>query len=197
MALVTRSGRTDRRGRWLRLLLAWLLVIGLPAASLAAVGLTEYEVKAGFLYHVGWFVEWPPTTVQGQASTFIIGVLGTSPLGGVLDDVMRSKTIRERPVVIQYYQRVEEAVSSHVLFISASENTRIPTILAVLAQIPVLTVSDLERFTERGGMVALRLVDRKVHFDVNMDATERAGLKLSSQLLRLAKVIHGGLPVRE
>ena len=110
---------------------------------------------------------------------------------------MRGKTIRERPVVIKYYQRVEEAVSSHVLFISASEEARLPAILAVLEETPVLTVSDLERFTERGGMIALRLVDRKVHFDINMDATERAGLKLSSQLLRLAKVVHGAQPVRE
>jgi hypothetical protein len=197
MALVTSNRRTDRRGRWLRLLLAWMLVMGLPAGPLAAVGLTEYEAKAGFLYHVGWFVEWPATTVQGRASTFTIGVLGTNPFGGVLDDVMRGKTIHERPVVIKYCQRVEEAVSSHVLFISTSENTRIPAILAVLEKTPVLTVSDLERFMDRGGMIALRLVDRKVHFDINMDATERAGLKLSSQLLRLAKVIHGAPPVRE
>jgi hypothetical protein len=174
-----------------------VLVSGLPAGSRAAVALTEYEVKAGFLYHVGWFVEWPAATAQGRASTFIIGVLGTNPFGGVLDDVMRGKTIHERPVMIKYYQRVEEAVSSHVLFISASENTRVPAILAVLERIPVLTVSDLEGFTERGGMVVLRLVDRKVHFDINMDATERAGLKLSSQLLRLAKVIHGAPPLRE
>jgi hypothetical protein len=197
MALVTRGRRTDCCGRWLRLLLAWVLVSGLPTGSRAAVALTEYEVKAGFLYHVGWFVEWLPTTVQGGASTFIIGVLGTNPFGGVLDDVMRGKSIHERPVMIKYYQRVEEAVSSHVLFISASENTRVPAILAVIERTPVLTVSDLEGFTERGGMVALRLVDRKVHFDINMDATERAGLKLSSQLLRLAKVIHGGPPLRE
>jgi hypothetical protein len=197
MALVTRSRRTDRRGRWLSLLLAWTLVSGLPAGSRAAAALTEYEVKAGFLYHVGWFVEWPATTVQDSAPTFIIGVLGTHPFGGVLDDVMRGKTIRERPVVIEYYQRVEEAVSSHVLFISASEEPRLPAILAVLERTPVLTVSDLERFTEGGGMIALRLVDRKVHFDINMDATERAGLKLSSQLLRLAKVVHGAQPVRE
>jgi hypothetical protein len=197
MALVTRGRRTDRRGRWLLLLLAWVLVSALPAGSRAAVALTEYEAKAGFLYHVGWFVEWPAATAQGRASTFIIGVLGTNPFGGVLDDVMRGKTIHERPVMIKYYQRVEEAVSSHVLFISASENTRVPAILAVLERTPVLTVSDLEGFTERGGMVALRLVDRKVHFDINMDATERVGLKLSSQLLRLAKVIHGGPPVRE
>jgi hypothetical protein len=197
MALVTRSRRTDRRGRWLSLLLAWTLVSALPAGSLAAGALTEYEVKAGFLYHVGWFVEWPATTVQDRAPTFIIGVLGTNPFGGVLDDVMRGKTIRERPVVIKYYQRVEEAVSSHVLFISASEEPRLPAILAVLVRTPVLTVSDLERFMEGGGMIALRLVDRKVHFDINMDATERAGLKLSSQLLRLAKVVHGAQPVRE
>ena len=197
MALVTRSRRTDCRGRWLSLLLAWMLVGGLLTGSLAAVALTEYEVKAGFLYHVGWFVEWPASSAQDRASTLIIGVLGTNPFGGVLDDVMRGKTIRERPVVIKYYQRVEEAVSSHVLFISASEEPRLPAILAVLEGTPVLTVSDLERFTERGGMIALRLVNRRVHFDINMDATERAELKLSSQLLRLAKVIHGVQPGRE
>jgi hypothetical protein len=197
MAVVTRSRRIDRCGRWLCLLLAWVLINVLPARPLAAVGLTEYEVKAGFLYHVGWFVEWPETTVQGRASTFIIGVLGINPFGAGLDDVMRGKTIHERPVVIKYYQRVEEAVSSHVLFISASEEPRLLAILALLERTPVLTVSDLERFTERGGMVALQLVDRKVRFDINMDATERAGLKLSSQLLRLAKVIHGAPRVRE
>ena len=179
------------------LLLAWTLVSGLPAGSLAAVALTEYEVKAGFLYHVGWFVEWPATTAQASAPAFIIGVLGTNPFGGVLHDVMGGKTIRERPVVIKYYQRVEEAVSSHILFISASEEPRLPAILAALGRTSVLTVSDMERFTERGGMIVLRLVDRKVHFDINMDATESAGLKLSSQLLRLAKVIHGTQRVQE
>jgi hypothetical protein len=197
MALVTRSRRADRRGQWLRLLLAWTLLSSLPAGSLAAVALTEYELEAEFLYHVGWFVEWPATTVQASAPTFIIGVLGANPFGGVLNDVMRGKTIHERPVVIKYYQRVEEAVFSHVLFISAAEESRLAAILAVLGRTSVLTVSDMERFTERGGMIVLRLVDRKVHFDINMDATESVGLKLSSQLLRLAKVIHGGPPVRE
>ena len=197
MALVTRSQRVDRRRPWLRLLLAWMLISCLPAGSLAAVALTEYEVKAGFLYHVGWFVEWPATTAQSSASTFIIGVLGTNPFGGVLHDVMEDKTIHERPVAIKYYQRVEEAVSSHVLFISASEEPRLPAILAALGRTSVLTVSDIGRFTERGGMIVLRLVDRKVHFDINIDATEPAGLKLSSQLLRLAKVIHGSQRIQE
>jgi hypothetical protein len=197
MALVTKSRRTDCRGRWLSLLLAWTLISGLPNGLLAAAALTEYEVKAGFLYHFGWFVEWPDTTDQGRAPAFTIGVLGAHPFGGVLDDIMRGKSIGERPVVIQYYQRVEEVVSCHILFISASEAEGLPAILSGLGEAGVLTVSDMERFTERGGMISLRLVGQKVRFDINMDATERAGLKLSSQLLRLARVIYGTQPLRE
>ena len=71
------------------------------------------------------------------------------------------------------------------------------TITAQFGRTSVLTVSDMGRFTERGGMIVLRLVDRKVHFDINIDATEPAGLKLSSQLLRLAKVIHGSQRIQE
>src|SRR5215831_9903008 len=153
MALVTRRGRNNRIVRWLGVLMAWTLVSGLPAVPLAAAVLAEYEAKAGFLYHCGWFVEWPDTTVQGREPSFIIGVLGVTPFGRVLNDIMRDKTIREHPVVIKYYQRAEDAVSSHILFISASEAPRLPSILAVLAGTSVLTVSDLGHFTERGGMI--------------------------------------------
>jgi len=191
MALVSRSGSNNCRRQWLSRLLTWMLVSSLSTGSLAAAILTEYEVKAGFLYHFGWFVEWPDTAVQSHASAFSIGVLGANPFGGVLKEVMQAKTIHERPVVIQYYQRVEDATSSHILFISASEAPRVASILAALGEASVLTVSDMEDFVERGGMIALRLVGRKVHFDINADATKRAGLKLSSQLLRLAKVVHG------
>lgn len=196
MALVTRRGVHERGVRWFWLLMAWILISSLPARPLAAA-LTEYEVKAGFLYHFGWFVDWPAAMVQGREHAFIIGVLGASPFGDVLDAVMQGKAIRERPVVIQYYQQAEEALSCHILFISAAEEPRLPAILAVLEGVSVLTVSDMERFAERGGMIALRIVDRKVHFDINVAATERAGLKLSSQLLRLAKVIHNIRRVRE
>lgn len=197
MALVTRGRRHNRGGRWFGLLLVWLLTSSLAAGLLGAAVLTESEVKAGFLYHFGWFVEWPATAVQSREPVFIIGVLGANPFGDVLDEVLQGKTVRDRPVVVQYYQRAEDAVESHVLFISTSEAYRLSTILTVLGRTPALTVSAMARFAERGGMIELRLVDRKVHFDVNVDAAERAGLKLSSQLLRLAKVIHGAPRGRE
>jgi hypothetical protein len=197
MAMVTRRPRHDRRRRWLTRLIVGLCISGLPLWHLAAAVLTEYEVKAGFLYHFGWFVEWPATTFQSHERAFIIGVLGANPFGGVLNDIMQGKTIRERPGVVKYYQRVEDAAASNILFISAAEEPRLPAILAGLDGTSVLTVSDIEHFAERGGMIALRIVDRKVHFDINMNAVDQAGLKLSSQLLRLAKVVHGTPRERE
>jgi hypothetical protein len=62
MALVTRRGVHDRGGRWFWLLMAWTLISGLLVRSLAATALTEYKVKAEFLYHFGWFVDWPAAT---------------------------------------------------------------------------------------------------------------------------------------
>lgn len=191
MALVTRQGIRARSVRWLALLLAWTIVSGLPAVHVAVAALTEDEAKVGALYHFGWYVEWPATAVQGRDPAFIIGVFGADPFGGRLDDIMKSKTIREHPVVIRRYQRIEDARSSHILFISASEEQRLPSILEGLAGASVLTVSNLERFTERGGMIALRVVDRKVHFDINVEATKRVGLKMGSQLLKLARAVHG------
>ena len=177
--------------RWLRLLLAWTMASSLGAVSTVAAVLTEYEAKAGFLYHFGWFVAWPATAGNGHDRPFIIGVLGADPFGSVLDAVIEGKTVQERPVVVKRFGRVEDATSSHILFISASEEVRLSSILEVLGRTSVLTVSEIERFTERGGMIALKMVDRKVRFDINVDATARVGLKMSSQLLKLARDIRG------
>jgi hypothetical protein len=191
MAMVTRKGgHASCSRRWCGLLIVWALVGALPSGRLSAVALTEYEVKAGFLYHFGWFVEWPDLEASGREEPFIIGVLGANPFGTMLDDIMHGKTIHDRPVVVKYYQREEEASASHILFISAPEAWRLPTILKILEGKHVLTVSDMARFNELGGMIALRVVGQKVHFDINMDAAERQQLKLSSQLLKLAKVIY-------
>lgn len=188
------------RGRAARLLaplVAWAIAGVLLEAPAQTRALTEYEAKAGFLYHFGAFVDWPATAFTNTDGAFIVGVLGADPFGGVLDEVMGGKAIRKKPVRVQRFARVEDAVSSHILFVSASEAPRLPAILATLDRTNVLTVSELERFAERGGMIALRMVDKKVRFDINVDAAKRAGLKLSSQLLTLARVVHGTPGTRE
>jgi YfiR/HmsC-like len=47
----------------------------------------------------------------------------------------------------------------------------------------------MDRFAEQGGLIGLRVEADKVRFDINVDAAQRTGLTMSSQLLKLARVV--------
>jgi hypothetical protein len=77
-----------------------------------------------------------------------------------------------------------------VLFISLSERDHLTQLLAMLHGAPVLTVGDMDRFAELGGMINLITTeDNHIRFDINKKAIERAKLKAPSQLLRLARIV--------
>lgn len=152
---------------------------------------TEYEVKAAYLYNFAKFVEWPAEAQVGAAEPFVIAVLGEDPFGRTLDDLLASKTIHDRSLVIRRVATPEEAVGAHVVFVCASERPRLPRILKVLRGTSVLTVGDMQEFAERGGMIGFRMDGHKVRFDINPGPAERARLKVSSQLLKLARIVDG------
>ena len=85
---------------------------------------------------------------------------------------------------------LQDAAECSVLFVSASEENRLPSILATAQQFSILTVSDIPHFAERGGVIGLMLQQGKIRFEVNRDAAEKSRLSLSSELLKVAtKVI--------
>jgi hypothetical protein len=144
---------------------------------------TEYQVKAAFLYNFAKFVEWP----EGRArAPFVIGVLGEDPFGEVLDRTISGKTIQSREFAVRRLADTAEAPRVDILFISASEKARLPEVLGRLRGSSVLTVGDTDNFVSRGGMVGFRTKGNVVRFDINLREATRAGLKISSQLLRLA-----------
>ncbi|MGH9510027.1 MAG: YfiR family protein, partial [Terriglobales bacterium] len=148
---------------------------------------TEYQVKAAFLYNFGKYVEWPPGVLA--ADSFAICVLGDDPFGSALDRIIEGKSVQGRKLVAYRLGRVEDSGKCQVLFVSASENGRLAHILAALRDRRVLTVGDTVGFAQRGGVINFQLEGSKVRFEINLDAAERAGLTVSSQLLKLAKVI--------
>ena len=148
----------------------------------------EHEVKAAFLYNFGKYVRWPKDA-SGADDTFVIAILGADPFGAALDDIVRGNRIDNRPVTVRRVSKVGELEGCEVLYISASEAPRLRSILAALPQAPILTVSDVPQFVERGGMIGLVMANRRVQFEVNAEAAERAGLMLGSQLMRLARTV--------
>ncbi len=164
------------------------LLICLPAVASGEA--PEYEVKAGFLYNFTKFVTWPPEAFRGPNSPIVIGILGEDPFGQGLEASLSGETAQGRAVHVRKITRVEDAAQAcQVLFVSRSERGKAREILRALAGRPILTVGDDEDFAAQGGVIQFYLEQRRVRFVINMAASQRAGLKISSQLLQLARVI--------
>jgi YfiR/HmsC-like len=146
---------------------------------------SEYDVKAAYLYNFSRFVQWPKVE-ESRNEPFAICVLGQDPFGSSLHSTIMRETIAGRSVVAKQISSLHDALNCQVLFISASEDNRLKQILNNLGTASILTVSDLPRFTQRGGMVQFVLEGNKVRFEVNSATAQRAGLALSSELLKVA-----------
>lgn len=148
----------------------------------------EYQVKAAFLYTILKFVEWPDSVAAGAPPPLCVAILGQDPFGDDLEAV-RGKSAKGRTVVIKRYRRAEDVKDCDLLFISSSERGRLARILKQLQGSPILTVADQEGFCEAGGMVNLITVSKRVAFEINVAAAQRVGLRISSQLLKLARIV--------
>jgi hypothetical protein len=146
----------------------------------------EYQTKAAFLFNFAKFVNWPPHKFTQPDSPLIIGVIGSDPFGGLLEEQVQDQRINDRTVVVRHIQSIEELRKCHIVFVCRSEAERLGPILSVVRGDNVLTVGETDQFISRGGMINFVMVDGAVHFQINNNAARHAGLKISSKLSSLA-----------
>ncbi|HWX42191.1 MAG TPA: YfiR family protein, partial [Blastocatellia bacterium] len=103
--------------------------------------------------------------------------------------VVAGKNVNGHPIAVKRLRWGQDLRQCHILFISASEARRLPQILESLRGASVLTVADMERFDQQGGIVRFLIEEGKVRFEINVDAADKAGLRISSKLLALAKIV--------
>jgi hypothetical protein len=178
MALLTSS-------RVRRALLLGILFSGICQAQ----AFNEYQVKAAFLYTFAKFVEWPPQAFSTPSAEITICVLGEDPFGTYLDDLVRNKTVGDRPLAVYRLANLPAENECKILFIAASERRRIPALLASAAALGLLTVGDTAEFAAQGGVIGLRLEGERIRLSVNLSAAEKAKLRISSRVLSLATII--------
>jgi hypothetical protein len=163
-------------------------LIGPPVALAQDVAATE-RLKAAFLSRFPQFVEWPATALAGRTSLDVC-VVEPNPFGTALHDLAGGERIADRPLRARPVSR-DAAADCHVLYIPAATPGR-RALLERLKGRPVLTVGDADGFLDDGGVVELRLIGNRIRFHIDAAAAERAGLRLSAQLLRLAVSVRGG-----
>lgn len=161
------------------------------AQGATAGGFSQYEVTAAYLFNFSKFVEWPEGTFAGATDPISICVLGENPFGTLLQDAVKGKQVNGREIVVREAPSISKISGCHIVFLASLGQEKLDQALVELADRPVLTVSDARSVADRGAVIGLKLEDRRVRFEVNMTAAARAGLKLSSQLLKVAARLIG------
>ena len=185
--------RCIERGRFV-----WVCALLLAAPFLSAFSApsdpqtpTEYQIKAAYLFNFLKFVEWPDDPPSDPHGKWVVGFVGDSPVGDELTRLVEGKSVLGRDLQVKKLLPADNLRACNIVFISESEKKRLPAILAALHGSSVLTVADMDGFVSSGGMIQFVVEDARVRVTIDVDATNRARLKVSSKLLVLAHVISG------
>lgn len=186
-------------------------IIAVPVMASAGADSTharEREIKAAFTYNFMKFVTWPPERMEDANEPVTVGLIGSKDSIEILKPITR-KSINKKKIVLKYFagyeklkksqeadggqwnQKIEALKDCHVLlFCICYDSARIENsgeILKALRDSPILTIGDTKDFLKSGGMIHFVMEDNKVHFEINAAAAKKSKLKISSNLLRLAK----------
>jgi hypothetical protein len=151
----------------------------------------EYQVKAAFLYNFAKFVQWPPESFRSAAESITICVMGLDPFGHFLEDTVAGRAIDGRSLIVRHISSVKQVTGCHIVFIGSAESKRSPLTPAEIAAPGVLTIGESDTSGAAGAIINFRLDGEKVRLDVNVDAADRAKLRISSRLLSLAHIVEG------
>lgn len=173
--------------RWLHSAWVGLLLVCTPMAAMADEAQKEYLVKAAFIYNFVKFVEWPGGLAVAQHPALNICVIGDNAFGAAGQEFFaRASTPALRLTLVEKKSWSGSAEGCHVAFISRSEQDRLGEIMAVLKTKPILTVSEIEGFATKGGIIGFTTQDNKIKLIVNAATASAAGLRIDAQLLEIA-----------
>jgi hypothetical protein len=151
---------------------------------------TQPALKAAFLFNFAKFVEWPAEA--SPSASLSVCVLDDVAVEDSLEQLVAGAPVSARSVTIIKSARNKSLRGCQVIYLGDPDPSHITDTLDDLKNAPILTVGDGDQFARGGGMIGLFIEDGRMRFAINPDAAQRAGLRLSSRLLSLAKIVKEG-----
>jgi hypothetical protein len=168
--------------------LSWLAALLLATGPCQAQASSEPRVKAAFVFNFIKFVEWPAQATPGAIRLCTMGA--KEPFLAAVA-ALDGKTLQNRELRVQRVSRGNDLAACQVLVLGESETENAGELLRASRGKTLLTISDIEKFADAGGIIGLLVVDERVQFEVNADAARQADLRMSSQVMKLARSVKG------
>jgi hypothetical protein len=165
------------------------LALGLVAGAPAARAAGEYEVKAAFLLNFARLIEWPGDAFGAPDAPLCIAVWGSDPFGGALDTLVKEEDVAGRPIRTRRVSSAAEARACQILFVPAGHTDAFRDVRGELAGSPTVVVGEQNGFASGTGAIGFYEEEGRIRFEVNRRIAEDSGVKLSSRLLRLARLV--------
>lgn len=162
-----------------------MLFLTLQGIQPCIAELSETQIKTAYIFNFIKFTEWP----RGSESTdgkINLCVLGNSELSNALNGLKGAKVDGRDLQVLRHNYNTDDLNACQVLFIGNSEQPRVTSIIKTLGDAPVLSISEIDDFAEKGGGIGLLYRDNKIVFEVNLASIQKSRLHLPAQLLNLA-----------
>lgn len=154
-----------------------------------AASTKETDIKAVFLFNFTQFITWPDSAFGSVDSFFNICILGTNPFGDNLAQLLRNETVKEHPIKLKELNELKQVKPCHVLYVSSTQRYDIEQIFEFVQGMPILTVSDMHQFTQKGGMIGFFKHHRKMRFYIAPQSMREVQLIPNSNLLRVARIV--------
>lgn len=178
--------------------LAWAASLGIVAYGAAGIaqpgaksGFSEQSVEAAYLYKFAGYVRWPDARAQTKAP-IVIGVLGSDGFAQQLAQLTAGHTIDSRPINVRALDNGDSFDELDILFVGYRERRRLRGVLAPLSGRPILTVTDARGGLDDGSIINFTVRERRVRFEISLDAARRSRLHVSSRLLAVAERVKQG-----
>jgi len=165
------------------------MLIASSGIAAAADVAPDVAVKAALLYNFAKFAEWPALPADAPIAFCVVG---DDRIAAALEGTVRGQNINDHPLDVSRPHDSAMWRACQLLFIAEPEIRRWIAGLEAIKTMPVLTVSDVKGFSQTDGIIELYVEGGRMRFAINVDGTERSGLRLSSRLLGLAKIIRNG-----
>jgi hypothetical protein len=159
---------------------------GAPHAR-AELTAPEALLKIEFIERFTRFVEWPAAAFERQ-ELFILCIAGSGPVADSLYQVTGFGRFKDHPIAFRRVRPSDSLKSCHLLFVAADEASNVPAFVAATINHPILTIVDVPRSAERGALISFYREGERVLFEINLGTANKSGLKISSRLLKLARL---------